>query len=65
MLYFYRQRKVFKTRNGGLTNLDTESEVNFNERRYQKSIIAFAIGSDLSLAIFDGFAVEIKRALCD
>ena len=29
----------------------------------KKSIIAFAIGSDLSLAIFDGLAIEIKRAL--
>jgi hypothetical protein len=27
MLQFFRQRKVVKTRNGGLTNLDTESEV--------------------------------------
>ena len=58
---FNRQRQVFKTRNSGLTNLSTESEVMSNERQFKRSASSSENCLDLPLIIFIGSAYKIKR----
>ena len=58
-----RQRKVVKTRNGSLTNLDTESEVICDERFSQRSSKKTPQDNLLhSLLCFDGVAIKIKKS---
>ena len=59
---FYRQRKVFKTRNGDLANLSTESEVMSMKDHQDEALKLLKIALFLSLAIFTGAACKIKES---